>query len=185
MFDLDDFLDRCQHAAGEAEPRRAVREVLERAMATPDEVAAALSPSEGGLTVLHRSAALTVMHVVWAPRMALYPHDHLMWAAIGIYAGQEDNAFYRRTAPGQGVLVESGGRQLRAGDTALLGDDAIHAVTNPGDRLTGAIHAYGGDFVDQPRSQWGPGPREERPYEYAVLQEQFATANDAWRRGGT
>ena len=31
---------------------------------------------------------------------ALYPHDHRMWAAIGIYAGQEDNAFYRRTGAG-------------------------------------------------------------------------------------
>ena len=31
--------------------------------------------------------------------MDIYPHDHRMWAAIGIYAGEEDNAIYRRTAP--------------------------------------------------------------------------------------
>ena len=42
---------------------------------------------------------LTVLHVVWAPRMTIYPHDHRMWAAIGIYAGQEDNSFFRRSAP--------------------------------------------------------------------------------------
>ena len=39
---------------------------------------------------------LTVLNVVWAPGMVLPPHDHRMWAAIGIYAGQEDNEFFRR-----------------------------------------------------------------------------------------
>ena len=57
------------------------------------------------------------------------------------------------------------GEQLAAGDVLLLGDDTIHAVTNPLGRLTGAIHVYAGDFVNEPRSQWGPGPVEERPYD--------------------
>ena len=65
----------------------------------------------------------------------------------------------------------------------LLGDDTIHAVTNPLGRLTGAIHVYGGDFVNEPRSQWGPGPVEERPYDIDVAQQQFAEANAAWRAG--
>jgi hypothetical protein len=47
--------------------------------------------------------------------------------------------------------------------------------------LTGAIHVYGGDFVNQPRSQWGPGPEEERPYDLDIARRQFAEANDAWR----
>jgi hypothetical protein len=46
--------------------------------------------------------------------------------------------------------------------------------------LTGAIHVYGGDFVNEPRSQWGPGPMEERPYDVAEAQQQFADANHAW-----
>ena len=32
--------------------------------------------------------------------MALNPHEHRMWAVIGMYGGQEDNAFYRRAAGG-------------------------------------------------------------------------------------
>ena len=39
---------------------------------------------------------------------------------------------------------------------------------------------YGGDFVNQPRSQWGPGERMERPYDIAEAQQQFADANAAW-----
>jgi predicted metal-dependent enzyme (double-stranded beta helix superfamily) len=62
----------------------------------------------------------------------------------------------------------------------VLGDDAIHGVANPRDQLTGAIHVYGGDFVNQPRSQWGPGRLEERPYDMDEVNRQFAEANRAW-----
>ena len=177
MFDLDDFLEQCEQARQETEPRRAIREVLDRALAEPNAVAEALAPTEGGLTLLHHTDELTVLHVVWAPKMRLYPHDHRMWAANGIYAGQEDNAFYRRD---ERTLVDSGGKRLDTGDTVLLGDDTIHAVTNPREGLTGAIHIYGGDFVNQPRSQWGPGPVEERPYDYEGTLQHFAVANEAW-----
>ncbi len=177
MFDLDDFLASCQVAGAETEPRLAIRDVLDRALAAPGEVADALDPTEGGFTLLHHEPELTVLHVVWAPGMEIFPHDHLMWAAIGIYAGQEDNTFFRRDGKG---LTESGGKRLEAGDVALLGDDTIHSVLNPRRELTGAIHVYGGDFVAQPRSQWGPGTREERPYDIDSARRQFAEANAAW-----
>jgi predicted metal-dependent enzyme (double-stranded beta helix superfamily) len=180
MFDLDGFLADCQAARNDVEPRRAVREVLARALDRPGEVATAFQPADGGITLLHHDPDLTVLHVVWAPGMRLFPHDHRMWAAIGIYAGQEDNTFYRRSAPGQRTLTESGGKELAVGDMLLLGDDAIHAVANPKAHLTGAIHVYGGDFVNQERSQWGPGPVEERPYDMDVVNEQFADANRRW-----
>jgi predicted metal-dependent enzyme (double-stranded beta helix superfamily) len=157
-----------------------VRDVVQRAVAHPGEVADALRPEAAGITLLHHADDLTVLHVVWAPRMSLYPHNHAMWAVIGIYAGQEDNSFYRRSAPGAPTITESGGKQLVERDVVLLGDDTIHAVANPRDRLTGAIHVYGGDFVNRPRSQWGPGPREERPYDMDETHRQFAEANAAW-----
>lgn len=181
MFDLDDFLARCQDARAEGEPRRATREVLTRALVDCTAVADAMAPTEAGFTVLHHAPDLTVLHVVWAPGMHIYPHDHRMWAAIGIYAGQEDNTFFRRSGPGERTLVESGGKRLATGDAVVLGDDTIHGVANPLDRLTAAFHVYGGDFVAQPRSQWGPGPVEERPYDVEDARRQFATANEAWR----
>ena len=180
MFDLDELIADCRSAIKEGEPRRAVREVVERAVAAPTAVGDALRPTEGGLTLLHNGDDLTVLHVVWAPGMELFPHDHRMWAVIGIYAGQEDNAFYRRAAPGSPLLTESGGKELKLSDTVLLGDDVIHSVSNPLDRLTAAIHVYGGDFVNQPRSQWGPGAREEQPYDMDLAREEFAKANTAW-----
>jgi predicted metal-dependent enzyme (double-stranded beta helix superfamily) len=185
MFDIDEFVSECQAAVAESEPRRAVREILQRAVADPDEVTAALRPTEGGLRLVHVAPDLTVVHVVWTPGMRLYPHDHRMWAAIGIYGGQEDNTFYRRSGPGRRTLVESGGKELATGDVLVLGDDAIHAVTNPLGKLTGAIHVYGGDFVNEPRSQWGPGPLDERPWDMDEVNREFAEANRAWRTTAT
>jgi predicted metal-dependent enzyme (double-stranded beta helix superfamily) len=185
VFDVDQLVANCRAAVAEDEPRLAVRDVLSRVLHTPEEVAGALDPQEGGLTVLYGGDDVTVMHVVWPPGMTIYPHDHRMWAVIGIYAGREDNAFYRRSRPESPALTESGGKVLTTGDVAVLGDDTIHSVTNPRDRLTGAIHVYGGDFVNEPRSQWGPGDRLEQPFDLAQARQEFAAANAAWRVAGS
>jgi predicted metal-dependent enzyme (double-stranded beta helix superfamily) len=183
MFDIDRFIGDCEAAVDETDPHRAVRETLERAVSEPAAVGDALRPTDGGFTLLHHAPDLTVLHVVWAPGMRIFPHDHQMWAAIGIYAGQEDNEFFRRAGPDGSGLTGSGGRELAVGDVVLLGDDTIHAVSNPLAQLTAAIHVYAGDFVNEPRSQWGPGPVEERPYDIDVARRQFAEANAAWRAG--
>jgi predicted metal-dependent enzyme (double-stranded beta helix superfamily) len=181
VFDVDQLIADVRDAAAESAPRRAVKDVLLRTVRKSDAVAAALTPTQGGLNILYRSPDLTILDVVWAPGMRLYPHDHRMWAAIGIYAGQEDNTFFRRSDDNHRSLTESGGKEVRIGEVLLLGDDAIHAVANPLSRLTAAIHVYGGDFVDQPRSQWGPGPLTERPYDMEEVQRQFADANKRWQ----
>jgi len=179
MFDVDTLIADCQAAVKEGEPHRAVREILERAMATPNDVGDALQPRQGGVSILYSAPDLTIIHFVWAPKMNLFPHDHRMWAAIGMYAGQEDNVFYRRRPEEPRTLTESGGKEVRAGDVVVLGKDTIHAVANPLDRLTAAIHVYGGDYLNEPRSQWGPGPLEERPFDFDVVRQQFAEANEA------
>src|SRR5450432_2855887 len=124
MFDIDTFVGDCTAALGESESRRAICEVLTRAIADHSAVANSLDHSRGGLNILYRSPELTVLNVVWAPHMKLQPHDHRMWAAIGVYAGQEDNAFYRRQSEG---LTSSGGKELGTGDVIVLGDATIHA----------------------------------------------------------
>lgn len=184
MFDIDRFIGDCRAAVSEAEPHGAVREHLERAVSDPTAVGDALAPTEGGITVVHGAPDLTILHVVWAPGMRIFPHNHNMWAAIGIYAGQEDNEFFRRASDDPRRLASSGGRELAEGDVCLLGDDTIHAVTNPRRHLTAAIHVYAGDFLNEPRSQWGPGPEVERPYDIDEARRRFAEANVAWRAGG-
>ena len=174
MFDLDAFLADCTAARREGEPLRAMKEVLARAVAEPDAVAAALPPERAELVRLHCAPDLTVLKLVWAPGMRLWPHDHRMWAAIGIYSGGEENEFFRRNGTS---LTDAGGRSLRPGDVCLLGDDVIHAVENPTTKFAGAIHVYGGDFFREPRSEWGDPPYREQPFDVERLQAHFEAAN--------
>ena len=175
MIDIDQFVADCKAAINETEPRLAVKEVLGRAVRNPVELERALPATRAELVPLHVSDDLTVLKVVWAPGMVFRPHNHLMWAAIGLYGGQEDNTFYRRTGEG---IVQSGGRQLRTGDVALLGDDTIHAVANPRRTFTGAIHVYGGDITKRPgRSEWDEQTGREVDYDFDRTRRHFEEAN--------
>jgi predicted metal-dependent enzyme (double-stranded beta helix superfamily) len=174
MFDLDELIKECEQALAENDSRRAIREVLDRTVAESSAVADVLEHDRAGLNLLHRSETLTILNVVWGPGMVLQPHEHRMWAAIGIYAGQEDNAFFRRNGE---TIAPSGGKELHESDVLMLGDDAIHSVSNPRRTHTGAIHIYGGDFVSTPRSEWDPITMTERPYDYERILKQFDEAN--------
>jgi predicted metal-dependent enzyme (double-stranded beta helix superfamily) len=175
MFDLDKFVHECHAAVGEAQPTLAVQEVLTRAVSDPAGVAELLPPARAGIVPLHVSPSLTVLQVVWAPGMSFRPHNHLMWAAIGLYAGQEDNVLYRRA---EGGLVVSGGRELRTGDCAVFGDDMIHSVTNPLRSFTGALHVYGGDLPSRTgRSEWEADTLQEVPYDFDRTVQYFEDAN--------
>lgn len=177
MFDLDEFVNDCRSALTEGKPQLAVKEVVERAVADPSALESTMGPPmQGGISTLHHSADLTVLNIVWPSRVRLYPHDHRMWAAIGIYAGREDNFYYRRS-PSQGGIVDSGGCQLDTGQSLLLGQDAIHAVENPQHSYTGAIHVYGGDFFATPRSQWDPQTLEETPFDIGQVRRLLAEAD--------
>jgi predicted metal-dependent enzyme (double-stranded beta helix superfamily) len=175
MFDLDEFLQACQAAILESPV--AVKELVERAVAMPDAVDATLGiPAKGGVVPLHRSRDFTVLHVIWPPGVHLYPHEHRMWAANGIYAGREENLLYRRA---RGSIVVSGAKELDAGSVLLLGDEAIHSVANPLRSYTAAIHVYGGDYFAIPRSEWDRETLEERPFSVEHLRRVLADADEA------
>jgi predicted metal-dependent enzyme (double-stranded beta helix superfamily) len=177
-FDVDALVDDCRAALAADQPSLAVRDVLDRVLSTPSAVAAALGRDAGGLESLHTSDDLTVLNVVWTPGMRLYPHDHRMWAVIGIYGGVEDNEFFRRAPEG---LTSTGGRRAEARDVLLLGDDVVHAVSNTQATFTGAIHVYGGNFFTQPRSEWDPATGEERAFDIESARKVFADANERYR----
>jgi predicted metal-dependent enzyme (double-stranded beta helix superfamily) len=158
---------------------QAIKEILERAVADSSGVEAALgTPRDATIGTLYHGPDLTILNVVWAPGMAIYPHDHRMWALIGLYGGREDNTFYRRAGE---HLEIAGERKLETRDTTLLGPSIIHAVANPLRAFTGAIHIYGGDFFGTPRSEWDPETLHERPYDVARARKVFADANERWR----
>ncbi len=158
MFDLGRFKAECSAAAAGVAGQPAIREIVARAIERPGAVLKSLGePRRAEVQTLHRSADLTILNVIWGPRMAVMPHNHNMWAIIGIYTGREDNILWRRLPRDpDGRIEAAGAKAISERDAFPLGRDIIHSVTNPIGRLTGAIHVYGGDFFGVPRSEWDP-----------------------------
>lgn len=176
MFDLDEFIADCRATAAGDRSLRNLRELVARAVSKPTKLLKALGePKKAGLHKLYESPNLTVLNVVWGPMMTIMPHDHRMWAVIGIYSGREDNIFWRRL-PG-GKVEAAGARALEAGDAELLGKNIVHSVTNPIPRLSAAIHIYGGDFFGAERSEWDAETLLERRFDPDLAVRRFEEAN--------
>jgi predicted metal-dependent enzyme (double-stranded beta helix superfamily) len=179
MFDLDQFIANCRAAVAGDSSHKAVRDIVARAVADPPAVLKGVGePRFAGVERIYRGDDLTILNVVWAPMMTVMPHEHRMWAVIGVYTGAEDNMFWRRIGePGGSKVEAAGARSLRVGDAEPLGRDIVHSVTNPLSRLTGAIHVYGGDFFAVERSEWDAETLTERPYDVEKNMRLFTEAN--------
>lgn len=179
MFDKDRFIESCRAALREREPQAAVHELVRGAVAQPGEVIRTLGePSCGGLNIVYRAPDLTILNVCWGPGLVFKPHDHLIWAVIGIYTGREENFFYQKNAQG---LTRHGMKALNTRETLRLGPAAIHSVTNPLEQVTGAIHVYGGDLFDVPRSEWDPQTFEEKRFDNEAALKIFAESTEPSR----
>jgi predicted metal-dependent enzyme (double-stranded beta helix superfamily) len=178
-LEVDDIVFRCRAALAEHSPVLAVRDVLDELVAEPSALERAVGPVElGGISPLHNTPDLTILRVAWTPGMVLYPHEHRMWAAIGMYGGQEDNAFYRRAPRG---LEPAGAKEVPAGDVLVLGEDVIHSVANTHSDFAVALHVYGGDFFNGARSEWDFETFTERPRDLDRTRRLFDEANERWR----
>jgi predicted metal-dependent enzyme (double-stranded beta helix superfamily) len=178
MFEIDRFIADCRAALAQDSSHKAVREVVARAVSEPAAVLKALGePTQAALKTIYHAPDLTILNLVWGPHMTLMPHDHKMWAVIGIYTGREDNIFWRRRPEDSNRVEAAGAKALGVGDAAPLGPDIIHSVTNPIPRLTGALHVYGGDFFAAARSEWDPETLREGRYDPAKVARLFEESN--------
>lgn len=174
MFSKDYFIQDCINAL--ADGQEAVRELVADAISDSARLMSELGePEHAGLTPIYRSHDLTIMKHVWAPFMTLMPHNHQMFAVVGIYSGREDNVFWRRK---EMTIEAAGAKSLGAGDVAMIGRDIIHSVLNPIGKMTCAIHVYGGDFFDPPelRSEWDHETLIERPWNIENVKSIFREA---------
>ena len=180
-LDPDRFVDEVRSANRERDAQRAVDQVLARAVSEPARMIEALGePRTAGLHVLHRADDLTILNVAWAPLMLLLPHEHRMWASIAIYTGREDNVLWER----RGAQVRAvGAASLSEKEVFALPEDAVHSVSNPIRRFTGALHVYGGDFFATPRSEWDPETLRERPFDLEAARATFQEANERFASG--
>ena len=180
MFELDQFIADCRAAAAEDASHKAVREIVARAVADPASVLKGVGePRFAGVERIYHAPDLTILNVVWPPLFTVMPHEHRLWAVIGVYTGAEDNMFWRRIGgkDGRSRVEAASARSLRVGDAEPLGRDIVHSVTNPIPRLSAAIHVYGGDFFAMQRSEWDAETLLEEPYNIERIQRRFTEGN--------
>lgn len=170
MFSIEQFVERCK-----GQPPGIVKELLLEAMSDAEGLKQALIAAAGEKTLgeglgsdnaFFRSPDLTLLKATLPPRFKNPPHNHRMWAVVGIYDGQELNVFYRRTENG---VEEISRKLLAAPEVLVIGPDVIHAIENPLDRPSFGLHVYGGDFVHAPRSMWNPFTLAEERYDFQEM----------------
>ena len=144
----------------------ATKEVLEHAVR--DRRLIEELPLEPGVKVLHGAEDLTILHVAMAERPIgagnPIPHNHLMWALIGVTHGSEENEFFRRSER----TIEPSGRWARIaeGEVLMMGDKTIHSVKNPSsERLSSALHVYGGNLIAAEKAMWCEPDWTEEPFD--------------------
>ena len=175
MFQKERFIEECRAALKESNAQAAIQELVAKVVSEPAQVLRELGePKLAGVDMLYRAEDLTILNLRWGPQMVVKPHDHRMWAVIGIYGGCEQNIFFRRSKDG---LTQHGTKELNAKDVTPLGSTIIHAVANPLDQITAAIHVYGGDFFATPRSEWDLKTLVEQPYDVADTMRAFEESN--------
>jgi predicted metal-dependent enzyme (double-stranded beta helix superfamily) len=174
-FDLDAFIDDCRLAAHDPDALTVLHAVVERAVRHGPRLAGDVPDSireVGGL--VHYSPGLTILWLEWPPHMSDPPHDHGAWAVVGVYAGEEASTVYRRSGAGSIEPVATG--SLTDGQVAVLDPGIIHAVTNPRDSWTGALHVYLGDLLAPSRKEWDPATLVEHPWDAAASLARYVAA---------
>lgn len=172
MFDLKRFVGECQSALDDPNPAQRIEALVRDAISDPNAVRGAFAEAknverQGPITFAWRDASLSVADITTPPGLRSPAHNHKMWAVIGVYDGQEHNRFYRYE---DGELIEKGERLLQQGDVAVLGTEAVHAISNPLPTSSSAIHVYGGDLVERSeRSMWNPHTNEREDYDITRL----------------
>ena len=176
-FDKDQFVADCLAAVHSGDrAHKQVKELVERAVSNPSGISAEVGDITHGAmkTIWHRSDELTVHHIVWPPEVELFPHDHNMWAVIGIYGGREDNQFYRRIEGGR--IEPHTGKTITEQEVIALGSDVVHSVANPTKQWTAALHVYGADFYSTPRTMWNGDTFEPVALDTSLLEEVLSAA---------
>ena len=136
MFESERFVADCRAAFAEDPTHKEVRRGGRHNGVERAAVLKGLGePKRAEIQKLFHSDALTIINVIWAPGMMVMPHNHRMWAVIGIYTGREDNVFWRRVKGTPNKIEAAGAKALCTKDAEPLGSDIIHSVINPIDKL--------------------------------------------------
>ncbi len=149
----------------ESEILRRAKPLLEELLRSPDSIPQeAFKPRKdrfaNNLIYMPNDKIFSVMGGVFLPGQATPIHDHLTWALIGIYDGEEQESFYRRMDDDSNskvsVLKKGSERINKKKHVTVLGKDGIHLIENVSDKPSLSVHVYGLDIGNTKRHTYDP-----------------------------
>jgi predicted metal-dependent enzyme (double-stranded beta helix superfamily) len=150
-FEIEHLVAELRQAALAENPRAAVKDVLEAAVADPTRMRAQMPEYEENDVILHEDETVSIWHCRFMPGQTVPPHDHQMLATIGVYSGAERNDFYQ-AHPDTGGIQKSSEVVLEAGNVLQIGPNAIHSVGCASEEPCLGIHVYLGALTTVDRS---------------------------------
>jgi 3-mercaptopropionate dioxygenase len=149
----------------ESDVLRLIKPLLEKLIRSPGSVPIeAFTPRRDrfAMNLIHmpRDEIFSIIGGVWHPGQTTPIHDHLTWALIGVYEGEEREALFRRTDDGLNpkmAKIEKVSEKVNTkGHVTVLGHRGIHRVDNISERPTTSIHVYGRDIGHAERHSYDP-----------------------------
>jgi predicted metal-dependent enzyme (double-stranded beta helix superfamily) len=132
--------------------------------------------------VLHVDARMTVFHIRLSAHMSYPPHTHGMPAVLGVYEGRERNRYFRRIGD---EIAEQSMSDVAAGEVCTMASGVVHAVENPSDERSAAVHVYFGNLLATRRDVWNPETGERHDFDNDRYFAFARAISDARPQGGT
>src|SRR3989454_685921 len=123
----------------ESEVLRHLKPLLAKLIRSPGSVPVEAFTPRGdrfAMNLIHmpRDEMFSIIGGVWHPGQTTPIHDHLTWAMIGVYEGEEREALFRRTDDGsnpkRAKIHQVSERVHKKGHVTVLGHSGIHRVDN-------------------------------------------------------
>jgi 3-mercaptopropionate dioxygenase len=142
-----------------------LKPALEKLVSSPGSVPTeAFTPRKDrfamNLLQMPEDEAYSIIGGVWHPGQTTPIHDHLTWALIGVYDGEEREALFRRKDDGSNPrlakIQQFSERVNKKGHVTVLGHTGIHRVDNISLKPTTSVHIYGRDIGNAERHSYDP-----------------------------
>jgi 3-mercaptopropionate dioxygenase len=159
--DVDDCV---RNHTNESEVLRRIKPLLEKLIRNESVPPEAFTPRKDrfAMNLIHmpKDEIFSIIGGIWHPGQTTPIHDHLTWALIGVYDGEEREALFRRTDNGSNpkiAKIEKVSEKINIkGHVTVLGHRGIHRVDNISVKPTTSIHVYGRDIGHAERHSYDP-----------------------------
>ncbi len=161
---IDEADDVVRNGKSESEVLRQLKPRLEKLLANPNLPDQAFTPRRDrfAMNLIHmpEDKTFSVIGGVWGPGQTTPVHDHLTWALIGVYKGEERESLFRRLDDGSNpkyAKLEMASETInKPGHVTVLGSAGIHRVDNVSRTSAWSIHVYGRDIGNAARHSYDP-----------------------------